>query len=70
MATTWNEEQGRWFVDGSQVHPRAVVEMQGRVVIGTDDDGEPLTEPGEWFEVGGESREGVGHSMRSPRFMA
>ena len=58
MATRWDDTQRRWFVDGKAVHAGAALEMQGRVVVGHDDDGEPRTEPGEWFTVRIESRDG------------
>lgn len=54
----WNEDEGRWFVGGRGVYAGSSMEMQGVVVVGYDDDGEPETEPGEWFEVVIESREG------------
>ncbi len=53
----WNEE-GRWVVDGRGVHAGASMQMQGVVVVGHDENGELLTEPGEWFPVVIESRDG------------
>ena len=58
MATRWDETQRRWLVDGEAVHAGAAMEMQGRVPVGHDDDGDPRTEPGEWFTVRIESRDG------------
>ena len=58
MATRWDDAQRRWFVDGQAVHAGAILEMQGRVVVGHDENEESRMGPGEWFTVRIESRDG------------
>lgn len=53
----WNEDEGRWFVEGRGVYAGSSMEMQG-VVLVEDEEGDPQTEPGKWFEVVIESRDG------------
>lgn len=53
----WNEDEGRWFVDGRGVYAGSSMEMQGVVVVGEDENGTPRTGPGEWFDIVIESRD-------------